>query len=131
MSSKHDKNERFILNEIKTVLNKFENPKIDDIGLALLEFWSYIADLLTYYQEKIAEEAYLETARKRVSILCARLLKTFMPIKFERSVFKSGDSFRITIPIEIIKTLNIKEKDCLTVWLNDSQIIMEKPNPNP
>lgn len=49
-----------------------------------------------------------------------------MPIKFTRTVFKSGDSFRITIPMEIVKTLNINEKETLTIWINDSQIIMEK-----
>lgn len=50
-----------------------------------------------------------------------------MPIKFTRTVFKSGDSFRITIPMEIIKALNIKEKDQLVIWLDDSRIIIEKP----
>lgn len=49
-----------------------------------------------------------------------------MPVKFKRSVFKSGDSFRITIPMEIIKTLNIAEKEKLAIWLNNSQIVMEK-----
>jgi len=49
-----------------------------------------------------------------------------MPIKFTRSVFKSGDSYRITIPMEIIKALEIKEKESLEIWLNDSQIIIEK-----
>jgi len=50
-----------------------------------------------------------------------------MPVKFRRKIFKSGDSFRITIPMEIVKTLNLKEKDELEIWLNDSQIIMQKP----
>ena len=49
-----------------------------------------------------------------------------LPVKFKRKVFKSGDSYRITIPMEIVKALNIKEKDELTIRLNDSQIIMEK-----
>jgi len=49
-----------------------------------------------------------------------------MPVKFKRAVFKSGDSFRVTIPMPIIKAINIKEKDVLEIWLNDSQIIMEK-----
>ena len=50
-----------------------------------------------------------------------------MPVKFRRNVFKSGDSYRITIPMGIVKTLDIKEKDELEIWLNDSQIIMQKP----
>ena len=49
-----------------------------------------------------------------------------MPVTFKRKVFKSGDSFRITIPMEIVRALDIKEKEELTIWLNDSQIIIEK-----
>ena len=49
-----------------------------------------------------------------------------MPVKFKRAVFKSGDSFRVTIPMPIIKALDIKEKEELMIWLNDSQIVMEK-----
>lgn len=49
-----------------------------------------------------------------------------MPVRFRRTVFKTGDSYRITIPMEIIRTLNIKDKEALQIWLNDSKIIMEK-----
>ncbi|NBF39161.1 MAG: putative baseplate assembly protein [Spirochaetes bacterium] len=33
-----------------------------DYGIALLEMWAYLADILTFYQERIANEAYLRTA---------------------------------------------------------------------
>lgn len=49
-----------------------------------------------------------------------------IPVKFKRSVFKSGESTRITIPAPIAQTLNIKHKDVLIIWLDDSKIIMEK-----
>lgn len=34
----------------------------DDHGIAWIEMWSYLADILTFYQERIANEAYLRTA---------------------------------------------------------------------
>ncbi|MEI6103923.1 MAG: putative baseplate assembly protein [Methanothrix sp.] len=34
----------------------------DDYGIALIEMWAYLADILTFYQERIANEAYLRTA---------------------------------------------------------------------
>jgi bifunctional DNA-binding transcriptional regulator/antitoxin component of YhaV-PrlF toxin-antitoxin module len=49
-----------------------------------------------------------------------------MPIKFTRTVFRSGDSFRITIPMPIIDGLEIKEKDVLEIWLTDHEIVMKK-----
>lgn len=41
----------------------------DDYGIALLEMWAYLADILTFYQERAANEAFLRTALHRDSIL--------------------------------------------------------------
>ena len=49
-----------------------------------------------------------------------------MPVKFSRKVFKSGDSLRITIPMDIVRTLEIQEKDALEIWLDNNHIIMKK-----
>jgi hypothetical protein len=47
----------------------------DDTAITLLELWAAIADVLTFYQERIANEAFLRTARERDSVLrLARLL---------------------------------------------------------
>jgi hypothetical protein len=47
----------------------------DDYGVAALDLWAYVADVLTFYQERIANEAYLRTAVLRDSVLrLARLL---------------------------------------------------------
>lgn len=34
----------------------------DDFGIALFDMWAYILDILTFYQERIANEAFLNTA---------------------------------------------------------------------
>jgi len=49
-----------------------------------------------------------------------------MPVKFKRTMVKIGGSFRITVPMEIANTLNIKHKDVLEIWLDDSKIVMVK-----
>lgn len=47
----------------------------DDFSIALLDAFSVMADVLTFYQERIANEAYLRTATERVSVLeLARLI---------------------------------------------------------
>ena len=33
----------------------------DDFGIAFLEMWAYLGDILTFYQERIANEAFLRT----------------------------------------------------------------------
>ena len=41
----------------------------DDPGLALLDAWATVADVVTFYQERIANEGYLGTATERRSVL--------------------------------------------------------------
>jgi hypothetical protein len=46
-----------------------------DPSIALLDAWAIVADVLTFYQERIANEGYLATAKERRSILeLARLV---------------------------------------------------------
>lgn len=47
----------------------------DDPSIALLDAWAVVADVLTFYQERIANEGYLRTATERRSIMeLARLV---------------------------------------------------------
>src|SRR5258705_10744803 len=41
----------------------------DDFTIALLDGWATLADVLTFYQERIANESWLRTATERDSIL--------------------------------------------------------------
>ena len=40
-----------------------------DFGIALIELFAYMADILSYYQDRIANEAFLTTAQERRSVL--------------------------------------------------------------
>lgn len=47
----------------------------DDFSLALLDSWAVVGDVLTFYQERIANESFLRTATERRSLLeLARLI---------------------------------------------------------
>ena len=41
----------------------------DDPAIALLDAWATVADVLTFYQERIANEGFLRTATERRSVL--------------------------------------------------------------
>jgi hypothetical protein len=41
----------------------------DDFGVALIDAWSTTLDVLTFYQERLANESYLRTATERASLL--------------------------------------------------------------
>ena len=56
-------------------LHKLNTRQADDPAIALLDAWATVADVLTFYQERIANEGYLRTATERRSILeLARLV---------------------------------------------------------
>ena len=40
----------------------------DDFSIGLLDSWATVADVLTFYQERIANESYLRTATERLSV---------------------------------------------------------------
>lgn len=52
----------------------------DDLGIALLECWAYVADVLTFYTERAANESFLRTARLRESILRLAALVGYEPM---------------------------------------------------
>ena len=41
---------------------------VPDLGIALVELLAYVGDHLSYYQDAVATEAYLDTARQRISV---------------------------------------------------------------
>lgn len=49
-------------------LNRLTRDR-DDFSIALLDAWATAADVLTFYQERIANESYLRTAGERLSVV--------------------------------------------------------------
>jgi hypothetical protein len=49
-------------------LKKLTTREDDDFSIALIDAWATVSDVLTFYQEKIANESYLRTAVERLSI---------------------------------------------------------------
>ncbi|HVZ52504.1 MAG TPA: baseplate J/gp47 family protein [Pseudolabrys sp.] len=45
-----------------------------DLGVQMLEWWAYLADILTFYNERIANESYLRTATRPENL--RRLIRT-------------------------------------------------------
>jgi predicted phage baseplate assembly protein len=59
---------QLILDRLSLVMPDWKERHVPDIGVALVELLAYVGDYLSYYQDAVATEAYLETARQRVSV---------------------------------------------------------------
>ena len=57
-----------MLDRLSTTMPDWEDRNPADLGIALVEVLAYAADHLSYYQDAAATEAYLDTARRRVSV---------------------------------------------------------------
>jgi hypothetical protein len=76
--------------------------ELNDPSIALLDAWATVADVLTFYEERIANEGYLRTATERRSILeLARLVGYKLRPGISSSVylaFTVSDGFNGIIP---------------------------------
>jgi PKD repeat protein len=52
-----------------SALKDLKTRNTSDLTIALLDAWALVADVLTFYQERIANEGYLRTATERRSVL--------------------------------------------------------------
>ncbi len=59
---------RLMLDRLAVILPDWVERNPADVGVALVETLAYAADQLSYYQDAVASEAYLGTARKRLSV---------------------------------------------------------------
>lgn len=59
---------QLILDRLALIMPDWQERHVPDIGIALVELLAYTGDHLAYYQDAVATEAYLETARQRVSV---------------------------------------------------------------
>jgi Baseplate J-like protein len=70
---------QLLINRLATTMPEWQERNGADVGVTLVELFSYIGDQLSYYQDAVATEAYLGTARQRVSVRRhARLLDYLM-----------------------------------------------------
>ena len=59
---------QLILDRLAETMPAWTERHIPDIGITLVELLAYIGDDLSYYQDAVATEAYLQTARQRISV---------------------------------------------------------------
>lgn len=59
---------QIILDRLALIMPEWRESHVPDIGVTLVELLAYAGDYLSYYQDAVATEAYLGTARRRISV---------------------------------------------------------------
>ena len=102
---------RLIFDRLALTMPEWHESHVPDIGVAITEVMAYVADHLAQFQDAVATEAYLSTARSRISARRhARLIdypvdegsnaRTFLHFQVSRDVELSPDDvFFVTTPL--------------------------------
>lgn len=59
---------QLLLDRLALTVPGWTERHVPDLGMTLVELFAYVGDYLAYYQDAVASEAYLNTARQRVSV---------------------------------------------------------------
>jgi hypothetical protein len=106
---------QLLLDRLALLIPEWRERHVPDIGIALVEVLAYVGDHLSYYQDAVATEAYLETARERISVRRhARLVdylmhegcnsRAWVCVKTESDIeLESGEFYFITRCTELVE----------------------------
>ena len=68
LAKDYDSFRRLMLDRMSLLMPDWQERNPADVQIALMEILAYVADHLSYYQDAVATEAYLGTARRRTSL---------------------------------------------------------------
>jgi hypothetical protein len=102
---------RLILDRMATIAPAWQERNPADLGVTLVELLAYVGDHLSYRQDAVATEAYLGTARRRISLRRhARLVDYFM---------HDGCNARVWIQVVVNSNTTIPAHTQLFTLVND------------
>ena len=59
---------KLVMDRLSLLMPAWRETHVPDLGVAIVEILAYTGDYLSYQQDAVATEAYLETARQRISV---------------------------------------------------------------
>lgn len=120
LAKDYDSFRRLMLDRLSIIMPDWKERSPADLQVALVEMLAYVGDNLSYFQDAVATEAYLGTARKRISIRRhARLLDYFM---------HEGCNARAWVCLEVDKDMSISLKNTVLLTQGSDNDVMVNPD---
>ncbi|MEI8021469.1 MAG: hypothetical protein WCH39_24885, partial [Schlesneria sp.] len=109
---------RLILDRLAFVIPDWQARNPSDLGITLVELLAYVGDYLSYYQDAVATDAYLNTSRQRISVRRhARL------VDYELS---EGSNARTFLSIEVANSIRIDPKNVFFITRLEDRSLASK-----
>jgi hypothetical protein len=106
-----------LISRIKTRLPAWSGDNPADFGLALVEAFAYMGDVVNYYVDRVANESYLPTATQRQSILNIARTYGYFPAGYRASSlevqFSNSGTSPVTLPAGTQLSGNVSSGDAV------------------
>lgn len=104
---------QLIFDRLAVLMPQWRERHAPDLGVTLVELLAHAGDELSYYQDAVATEAYLDTARQRLSVRRHARLVDYR--------LHEGCNARVWISVEVTQDLVLKTAEfCFITGLNDA-----------
>jgi predicted phage baseplate assembly protein len=98
---------QLILDRLSLIMPAWTERHVPDLGVTVVELLAYVGDHLSYYQDAVATEAYLDTARRRVSVR--------RHVRLVDYPMHDGCNARAWVCVEVDRTVELAAGDCYFV----------------
>jgi hypothetical protein len=92
-----------LMRRVKFRINEWTGTDPNDFGVALIEAFAYMGDVLSYYIDRAANEMSLQTASQRSSILNLARMYGYTPSGYQSAscdvTFSNSSAAAITLPV--------------------------------
>lgn len=115
---------------IKTILPKWSGESPADFGIAMVEAFSYMGDVVNYYIDRVANENYLATATQRQSILNIARNYGYVPAGYRAASttvqFTNEDTVAVTLPAgtELVAEVTVGDSTFDVIWTIPTQTVV-------
>jgi hypothetical protein len=109
---------QLILDRLSILMPDWKERHVPDIGIMLVEVLAYVGDYLSYYQDAVATEAYLDTARQRISVRRHARLVDYL--------LHEGCNARAWVCVEVDADLELDASDVSFVTSTEDAIMQSR-----
>jgi hypothetical protein len=115
---------------IPTYAPEWTNRDPADFGITLIELFSYMGDLLNFYIDRSANEAYISTASQRANVLKIAKLLAYSPTESTASTvtltFQNSTASAITVPVltKVTTSTNASASSTQIVFETNASVIV-------
>jgi hypothetical protein len=121
---------------IPTLLPEWTSTDPSDFGITLIELFSYMGDMLSYYIDRSANEGFIQTATQRSSVLSIAQLLGYTPSTATPATvtltFTNSTGQDLTVPAgtQVATTTSVNGVNTQIIFETDSDVLVPTASPS-